>query len=304
MLLNKIKIKTLLIKILISLIKIRINGILNFIRKKKIKKFNIPKNLKIVIFAYNRPTYLYIILEILKKQNCLKNVTLLIDGDQNTRNIKKDTVFQIAKSYKTLKIINNKSKFGMRKQVITTFNYLIKKNYKIIFIEDDCIPTLDCIFQMNQELDKIKDNNKIFSVYGALFGHKNEKYNKFFSRFQSWGWGTTSGKIQFILKDLIKLYLLNEKEYVNYIKKNINYRIKKKINTIKEKSATKTLYNFFAWDETVNFLCAKKNKFHLQTKKRVFIPLMSNNSVHFKDNYKNTLYPFNMINLKKLTKFL
>ena len=265
---------------------------------------NYGNNLGIALFLYDKIDTAQIILEILKKQNALTNLTVFIDGTQGTRNYKNQKIIEIVKSYNVKETIINKGKFGFRKQMINSMEYLSENYEKIIFIEDDCIPSLNCIKIFDKELEKIKNLKNIFSVYGSPFLVKNEQFGGTFPRFQGWGWGTTSSKIKLILDDLKQVYMMSEKKYIEYINKNFNSEIKKKIDVTEKRMPSKTLEKFFAWDEVIGFLCAKIQMEHLLASERTFYPIMHEASVHFQNNEIFKSPPFNMFYKNEIKKIL
>lgn len=265
---------------------------------------NYDNNLSIALFLYDKVDTAQIILEILKKQNALMNLTVFIDGTQGSRNYKNQKIIEIVKSYNLKEVIINKGKLGFRKQMINSMEYLSENYEKIIFIEDDCIPSLNCIKIFDKELEKIKNFKNIFSVYGSPFLVKNEKFGGTFSRFQGWGWGTTSSKIKLVLDDLKKIYMMSEKKYIEYINKNFNSEIKKKIDITEKRMPSSTLEKFFAWDEVICFLSARIQMEHLLTPERTFYPIMHEASMHFQNNELFKSPPFNMFYKNEIKKIL
>ena len=279
--------------------------IINYIKKINYnKKLKYSDDLVIALFVYDKTDTTEIILEILKKQNTLDHVIVFIDGNQGSINYKNKKVIEIVNSFKVQKVFINNGKLGFRKQMITAMEYLSQNYEKLIFIEDDCIPSIDCIEIFDKSLENISKLDNIFSVYGSPFLVKNEKFGKKFPRFQGWGWGTTSKKLKGYLEELKKLYMLSETDYLKFIEKNLNYEIKKKIDITEKRFPSLTLTSFFAWDETLCLLTAKKNMEHLLTEVRTFYPIMHESSVHFKSHKNYKLPPFNMFYKSEIKEFL
>ena len=69
---------------------------------------NYDSSLVIALFLYDKVDTAEIILEILKKQNALKNLVIFIDGTQGSRNYDNLQVIEIVKSYNLKKVFINK----------------------------------------------------------------------------------------------------------------------------------------------------------------------------------------------------
>ena len=127
------------------------------------------------------------------------------------------------KSYKNIKFILRKKKYGLSKNIILGVKKIIDKHKKIIVLEDDLLVSQDFLTYMNSSLEEYKDKKSIISI--SAFNHssykqfinKNYKYDNFFSlRTSSWGWATWSDRWELFLKKIpIKEIKKNKKLIVN-----------------------------------------------------------------------------------------
>jgi hypothetical protein len=144
------------------------------------------------------------------------------------------------------------------------------------------------------ELKEIEDNDEIFSVYGHHFGMAEE--SGFCSRFQGWGWATTSQKLTPYVDKLINCYSMYEKDYLAFTQNSLTPEIIARLDVTPPRLPTDTLKKFFAWDETLALLTALDGKFHKPTGKRVIYNCgMGEGSSRFAEYDKFTKPPFNMV---------
>jgi hypothetical protein len=257
--------------------------------------------LGIALFGFKRPELIKNTLMSLEKQNALKYVHLWIDGDHGDPSLQKETkkTYEIACNFKIKKIHRHSGHLGFRKLMLDAQRYMAKNYSYIIFLEDDCFPVNNAINEFYKELRSIEDNNNIFSVYGHYFLVPEEKET--ITRFQGWGWGTTSKKLKPISDELFNLYMLSEEEYLKYIEIELNEELVKRIDVTPGRQPTATLKKFFAWDETLCLLCAMKGLVHKKTEKRLIYNCgAGQNSTHMRniEYFRNP--PLNMISSEEV----
>jgi hypothetical protein len=252
--------------------------------------------LGIALFGFKRPELIKNTLTSLKIQNALKYVHLWIDGDHGDPTLQKETkkTYEIGREFNVKKIHRHRGNLGFRKLMLDAQRYMINNFSYIIFLEDDCFPVNGAINEFYDELKLIEDNDNIFSVYGHYFLVPEEKET--ITRFQGWGWGTTADKLKPICDELHKLYMLSEEEYLEFIRLNLNEDIKSIIDVTPGRQPSNTLRKFFAWDETLCLLCAKKGLLHKKTQKRtVYNCGAGQNSTHMRNIEYFRKPPLNMI---------
>jgi len=254
------------------------------------------KEFGILLFGHTRPLFIADVLMSLEKQDALKYVNVWIDGHQGDKyiKIKTDQVYNVVKNFNVENIYKHQGNIGFRKMMLQALSVAIKQYDKIMILEDDCFPTRDAVHIFNEELDNIKNNSEIFSIYGHpfLMGEK----NGICTRFQGWGWGTTSEKMKPILKQLIDCYSRTEFDYINYVNSVLTDDIIKRIDITPPRLPTKTLRNYFAWDETTSLLTALAGMVHKPTNPRTIYNFgVSTDSSRFYDISAFEKPPYNMV---------
>ena len=250
----------------------------------------------IAVYAFDRKELVHNVLESLAQQGVLDCVHVWIDGDQGNPETRKvlDQTEEIVRQYAVRKVHRNRGNFGFRKMMLTSQRYMLERYEKIIFLEDDCFPTHNAIAEFSKELDLVSEDPSIFSVYGHPFLMPGE--DKPFSRFQGWGWATTSKRLEPFWRRLMDLYLMTESEYLEFIDKNLTKDLLRKIDITPGRQPSATLKAFFAWDESLCMLTAMHGTKHKRTEQRIIYNCgVGESSGHFYniDNYRKP--PFNMV---------
>jgi hypothetical protein len=158
------------------------------------------KNLApIAIFTYNRLDFLKILIQSLKKNTLSKNCTIYFFSDnwKNTADKKKvldvrNFIKNVSGFKKKITILRNKN-FGLAKNIISGIDFVLKKNNKIIVLEDDLELSNKFLKYINVALDIYKNDKKVASVHGWSFpiNFKKDTPDYFFIRgADCWGWGT------------------------------------------------------------------------------------------------------------------
>lgn len=254
------------------------------------------KELGILVFGHTRPLYIADVLESLKLQSAIQYVDLWLDGHQGKPDYQKlcELSFNIASNYDVNNIIKHNGHIGFRKLIITALEDAINKYKNIIILEDDCFPTRHCVEMFRESLEKIKDKNEIFSVYGHPFLIGEE--NNICTRFQGWGWGTTDDKLMPYLVKLKDCYLLPEWKYLEFVRQNLDSCTINRLDVTPPRLPTITLKKFFAWDETLALLTAIDKKSHYLTRERSIYNFgASANSSRFKYLKYYQEPPYNMV---------
>ena len=204
----------------------------------------------IVLILYNRPKHTEKLLQsIINNKNYKKHIFYVFcDGPKNLNDKKKikEIKFLIRKFENNIKI---KSKFrkknlGLKKNIITSLNYVFKSHDKAIILEDDLVLNKNFFIFMSKALQKYKNSKKIFQISGYSYPIKNTKYHYFLSLTSCWGWGITSQN----WKDFSNFYS-NENMLLS------SYKKIKQSKKLKSNFNYKNTYNYFSMLEN-NF----KNK--------------------------------------------
>lgn len=157
----------------------------------------------LVVFAYNRPEHIKIVLNTLKQCRLCENTDIYIfcDGAKNNKvkeEVEKvrDVVKNFSKSSnykKTIVKLSDKNK-GLADSIIQGVSEIIEKYGKVIVLEDDLVVSRDFLEYMNEGLDFYEENKNVWSLSGFSFSLKslqNSNDNIFMTyRGTSWGWAT------------------------------------------------------------------------------------------------------------------
>ena len=128
----------------------------------------------VVVFAYNRPKHLYKTLEALANNYFAKDseVYIFIDGtkDESGRRSQNEVV-EAANSFKNgyfkdIDIYVSEVNRGLSASIISGVDKIIKKNGKVIVVEDDSVSSPYFLEFMNKSLDLFKDDKRVWSVGG------------------------------------------------------------------------------------------------------------------------------------------
>tara|TARA_B110000008_G_scaffold267301_1_gene294280 strand:+ start:29 stop:952 length:924 start_codon:yes stop_codon:yes gene_type:complete len=168
----------------------------------------------IVLFCYNRPKHLKLTIASLKN-NYLANQSSLyifLDGPKSKKDlVKNNEVFNyISKinGFAKIKIYRSKKNLGLSKSIIKGINFVLKKNDKIIVVEDDIVTSPLFLKFMNESLNKYEKNLKVWHVAGHshLKPDEKEKQKVFFSYYMNcWGWATWKNRWKMFEKNPDKL---------------------------------------------------------------------------------------------------
>ncbi|MGI9433368.1 MAG: sulfotransferase domain-containing protein, partial [Geminicoccaceae bacterium] len=250
----------------------------------------------IALFGFDRDELVQNSLDSLARQNRVHDVHLWVDGDQGNPAKRKRTtaVARLGKKFNVKRIHQHRGNLGFRKMMLQAMTYMSLHYDKIIFLEDDCFPNRDCIATFSDELDAIRDRADVFSVYGHHFDLPNE--SEYFSRFQGWGWATTSEKLRPLLDDLIQCFFMTEERFLAFTREAMTPEILRLIDVTPGRQPSATLKEFFAWDEALCLLTALRGLKHKRTRERtVYNCGAGERSTHFADLASFRKPPYNMI---------
>ena len=160
------------------------------------------KNLSCVYFAYNRPDLIYKSLPILLKEK-FDRIYIFVDGPKNNKdlNLIKQTIQNIeilTKNKKSVVKTYYKKNLGIKENFFRSLDYVFKREYKAVVVEDDCLVSNYFVNYCSKLLDIYESDKNIWSIsgYNAL-DHKTQDFNRnfFFSKyFIVWGWATWSDR--------------------------------------------------------------------------------------------------------------
>lgn len=260
------------------------------------------QELGILVFGYNRPDHLQSVLESLRLQGRLKNAHIWIDGTQDRGEYQdaNSKSAEIARRFASAECRIHRSHLGIEKLMIDGLKHMAKLYETILILEDDCFPIEGSIDDIEQALCDIKDKEEIFSVYGHPFGTEPDQ-SLDFTRFQGWGWGVHSRQVDKLMPELERLFLMDEKTYVETIAARMTPDIVERLDRTKGRNVLEVLKIFFSWDSALSFLTAEKRLLHRRTARDIILNTgISQGIGHFRDdNAFVRSPPFNMIRLEE-----
>lgn len=262
------------------------------------------KEFGILVFGFTRTKALHAVLESLHRQGASALTEVWIDGHQENAKLRGPLLEtrNMAAKYPLAALKANEGNFGFRKMMLLGLQHMATHYDKFVILEDDCFPTRDAVDVFYNEIERISGQDKIFSVYGHPFLVPSETDTC--PRFQGWGWGTTSAKMTPLLNELTECFSMTEWEYLEFVDRALTAPIDERINVTPGRQPSDTLRRFFAWDETLCLLAARRGLVHKPTDKRVIYNFgMGADGTHFEQVERHRKPPFNMISLDEVWDF-
>ncbi len=150
----------------------------------------------IALFVYNRAHHIQMVLDGLRA-NGVEKIYVFADGPKYESHVKDiNEVSTIINSIDWCEVEYIKSKVnkGLANSIVDGINYVLERHERIIVLEDDCIPSNDFVYYMNQCFEKYEEDKQVMSISGYSFPidlPKSYEYDVYFTkRISSWGWGT------------------------------------------------------------------------------------------------------------------
>jgi FkbM family methyltransferase len=253
--------------------------------------------LGIAVFAHRRPTLLRNLLESLRRQGALDHTYVWVDGIAHAREIapKVEAVRALAAEYPVAGWINCHGRLGIEKLMLDALTEMARHHRDIIVLEDDCFPAADAVATFAAELDAVRDDPAIYSVYGNPFGVEGE--GRDFPRFQGWGWSTTREKLLPVLAQLKAMFMMSEPEYLAWVAKVLTPSVREKLDVTGRRNVTTVLARQFSWDSATALLTALLGMKHRRAPHRIVYNCGSGeDSGHFRADitqYRDP--PYNMV---------
>lgn len=151
----------------------------------------------IVLFVYNRLEHTEKTVGALRENVLATETDLLIfsDGPKNSEDVKKINMLrEYIKSidgFKSVKIVERKSNFGLAKSVISGVSKVVEKYGKVIVVEDDLVTSRYFLKYMNKALDLYGDDEEVISIHGYVYPVASKLPESFFLLgADCWGWAT------------------------------------------------------------------------------------------------------------------
>jgi FkbM family methyltransferase len=263
------------------------------------------KPLGILVFGHRRPSLLWNVLESLRRQGMLGCTHVWIDGFSHAPELapKVRAVRELALEFRVASWVNCNGRLGIEKLMLDGLTEMARHYRDIIVLEDDCFPSADAIRMFTDELERVRDDAGIYSVYGNPFGVEGE--GEVFPRFQGWGWATTRDKLMPVLAQLKSMFMMSEPEYLAWTKRMLTPEMRQTLNVTASRDVTAVLGNQFSWDSATTLLTAILGMKHRRTPHRVIYNCGAGEDAgHFRgkvDAYRAP--PFNMIGADEAWQF-
>ncbi len=172
----------------------------------------------IALFCFNRPSHLKKTIINLRKNLLSKYSKIYIFSDAAKKKEDLEKVNKVRNlitnldGFKKKIVILRKKNYGLAKNIVNGVDYVLKKEKKIIVLEDDLIASKFFLKYMNTYLSFFEKNKKIASIHGYIYpiNKKNLEPNFFIRGADCWGWGTW--------RDTWAIYEKNTKKLLEEIK--------------------------------------------------------------------------------------
>jgi len=136
------------------------------------------KNLApIALFTYNRLDFIKILVDSLKKNTLSKKSIIYIFSDSWKDLEDKKNVLEVrnfiknVSGFKKIIIISRKKNYGLAKNIISGVNFVLKKNKKIIVLEDDLELSKYFLNYLNDGLNIYEKEKKLLQYMDGLSQH-------------------------------------------------------------------------------------------------------------------------------------
>lgn len=150
-----------------------------------------------LLFTYNRSYHTEQVISALKRNIVLpQKLFVFQDGlrhDRDKLEWKKVNNLIHSIDWCDREIIVSEYNKGLAESIVSGINYVFKDYDAVIVLEDDCVPTANFIYFMQQCFEKYRENKKVYSISGYSYPLILEKkeYDVYgCGRISSWGWGT------------------------------------------------------------------------------------------------------------------
>ena len=214
----------------------------------------------LAIFAFNRPQYLKLCLSSLKlnELSCKTKAYFFIDYPKTEKDFtnysKVKNIIRKTNIFKKTIIIERKRNYGLKKNILSGINYVLKENERVIVLEDDLYLSKYFLNYMNTYLDYFKNSKELASIHGYCYPIDKKNLNNFFllKGADCWGWATWRRAWKFYNDDHLflakKIKKRNEVNIFNF-NNTCNY-----LDILKNRSSNTWAVNWYASAFTNNML--------------------------------------------------
>ena len=201
----------------------------------------------IALFVYKRVSHLRQTIKYLQQNEYAKESDLLIFSDYPKSQSDIKCVEEVRNfcsnisNFKSVNIVLRHKNFGLAKNLVSGISEVLKKNDKVIVLEDDLVTDKFFLKYINDALIKYQNNYEVISVHGYVYPLKNNQDKTFFLKgADCWGWGTWkrgwniyNENSEYLLENIKRNNLKKEFDFNN----NFNF-FKMLKKTIKDKNSS------------------------------------------------------------------
>jgi hypothetical protein len=250
----------------------------------------------ILVTGHTRPELLKNTLQSLTRQGAISKTHVWLDGHQGFADLI-EPVYQcrsIAEHFRPREVVVYSGRVGIEKLMLDALTNLVERYDRLIVLEDDCFPTYDAIQRFEEGLDEIDGDPSVYSVYGHHFLLASE--GETITRFQGWGWATTSGKLRPVLDQLRVCFSWSEPQFIRWVEEQLTPGVRAALSVTPGRNPIETIRTFFCWDGCTCVITAARGLRHRKTSRRVVYNCgMGERSGHFPLDERFLKPPINMI---------
>ena len=259
-------------------------------------KFRFMDRTGILVIGHSRPELLKNTLESLRRQEVLDRAHVWLDGHQGFADLI-EPVYQcrsVARHFAPVEVVAYAGRVGIEKLMLDALRNLCDLYSRLIILEDDCFPTRSAVRVFEEGLDCIEGDPSVYSVYGHHFLLPSE--GETLTRFQGWGWATTSAKLKPVLEQARECFSWSEPRYLSWVEGLLTPEVRARLEVTPGRNPVETIRSFYCWDGCTCLLTASRGLTHRKTSRRVVYNCgMGDRSGHFRLEERFRLAPFNMI---------
>lgn len=183
----------------------------------------------ILLFTYNRLDHLKKTIYSLEKNTLSRNSDLIIFSDGPRKESEKYKIEKIRNfikkisGFKSIKLYLRNTNYGLSKNLIYGITQILKKNPKVIVLEDDLVVDKFFLNFMNDGLEIYEKNSSVASIHGYIYPINFSKITPeyfFIKGADCWGWATWRRAWKKFEKNGQKLLDQIDK---NQLKENFNF---------------------------------------------------------------------------------
>lgn len=151
----------------------------------------------VIVFTYNRPDYLKRVIEALQNNIYADQTDLFVYSDgaknANVQHLVEETrnYINTITGFKSVNLICRDKNWGLAPNIVDGITTIINRFGRVIVLEDDHVTSRFFLQYMNEALELYKDNEKVASIHGYMYPHKESLPEVFFIKgADCWSWAT------------------------------------------------------------------------------------------------------------------